>query len=81
MVNWFKTDKPMIPEVAAEQSIGRIGIDRDKIPENIWERIVQEIAEMISKGLDLNPNTGDREHLEVADHNTRHILRLNRIGQ
>ncbi len=71
----------MIPEIAAEQSIGRIGIDRDKIPENIWKRIVQEIAEMISKGLDLNPNTGDREHMEAADRNTRHILRLNRIGQ
>jgi hypothetical protein len=71
----------MIPEVAAEQSIGRIGANRDEIPENIWKRIVQEIAEMINKGLDLNPNTGDREHLEVADRNTRHILRLNRVGQ
>jgi len=72
--------KAMIPEVAAEQSIGRIGINRDDIPDNVWDRIVQEIAEMISRGLDLDPNTGDREHLAEADQNTRHILGINRIG-
>jgi hypothetical protein len=70
----------MIPEVAAEQSIGRIGANRDEIPEEIWDRIVREIAKMISEGRDLNPNTGNQAHLAEADQNTRLILGLNRIG-
>ncbi|WP_323205991.1 hypothetical protein [Synechococcus sp. BA-132 BA5] len=80
MVSRLKTGKPMIPEVAAEQSISRIGVNRDIIPEIVWEQIAQEIANMISDGLDLNPNTGDEEHLAVADQNTRRILGMNGIG-
>ena len=70
----------MIPEVAAEQSIGRIGKNCDKIPVEIWDLIVQEFAKMISIGLNLDPNIGDKEHLAEADRNTRYILDINRIG-
>ncbi len=80
MVKRLKISKPMIPEVAADQSIGRIGVNRDTIPEEIWERIVQQIANMISDGLDLNPNTGNPTHLAEADRNTRAILGMNQIG-
>ena len=80
MVKRLKISKPMIPEVAADQSIGRIGVNRDTIPEEIWERIVQQIANMISDGLNLDPNIGDKEHLAEADRNTRYILDINRIG-
>jgi hypothetical protein len=80
MVSRLKIGKPMIPEVAAEQSIGRIGKNRDKIPVEIWDLIVQEFANMISTGLNLDPNIGDKEHLAEADRNTRYILDNNRIG-
>jgi len=80
MVSRLKIGKPMIPEVAAEQSIGRIGKNRDKIPVEIWDLIVQEFANMISTGLNLDPNIGDKEHLAEADRNARYILDNNLIG-
>jgi hypothetical protein len=67
----------MIPEAAAEQSIFRIGANRDEIPEEVWNLIVEEVANMIADGLDLDPNNG--KDLTVVDQNTRRILTLRGI--
>jgi hypothetical protein len=67
----------MIPEVAAEQSIFRIGANRDEIPEEVLNLIVEEVANMIADGLDLDPNNG--KDLTVVDQNTRRILTLRGI--
>lgn len=67
----------MDPKTAALQSIGRLGIDSDTIAQDVFDKIVNEIAEMIDTGLDLNPNIGDKSHLAQADKNTREVLRKN----
>ncbi len=69
----------MDPEIASLQSIGRLQIDRELVPDNIWNKIVGETREMISEGLDLNPNSGRQDHLDALDRNTRFILGLNGI--
>jgi hypothetical protein len=77
MVRRLKTGRSMIPEVAAEQSIFRIGANRDEIPEEVWNQIVEEVANMIDDGLDLDPNNG--KDLAVVNQNTHRILTLRGI--
>jgi hypothetical protein len=78
-MKYLITDNSMDPKTAALQSLYRIGIRCDTIAQHITDKIVDDIAEMIDTGLDLDPNTGDKSHWAVADQNTRNILKNNGV--